>query len=66
MAELWNLKQESTEGLDSYYNWVIALLKNLDLVDGKIDNSHAKKHPLDTIFMGNYAGIYDTYLKRRI
>lgn len=66
MAELRDLKQEGTESLESYYNRTVALLKNLDLTDGKIDNSTAEKHLLNTVCMAYYTGLYDTTLKRRI
>ncbi|KAI0991285.1 hypothetical protein K3495_g16902, partial [Podosphaera aphanis] len=66
MADLRALKQEKSESLVAYFNRASTLLKNLELVDGKSENTTAELHLLSTVCMAYYTGLYNTTLKRRI
>ncbi|KAI0998847.1 hypothetical protein K3495_g9351 [Podosphaera aphanis] len=66
MADLRALKQEKSESLIAHFNRASTLLKNLELVDGKSENTTAELHLLSTVCMACYTGLYNTILKRRI
>ncbi|KHJ32946.1 hypothetical protein EV44_g3511 [Erysiphe necator] len=66
MADLRVFKQEKNESLVAYFNRASIFLKNLDLIDGKSENTTAESHLLSAVCMAYYSGLYDISLKRRI